>query len=160
METVTLSKDGLELILKIAGPKVKKKLKELVGSQLEPKDIKDRVKSFEDACKVLSLDPNMSLPFDAATKDDYEKGVNAFAKLSIICKALNEGWKPDWTDDDQLKYYPWFRFIPGSGFSYDDYDYVRTLTRVGSRLCFKTDDLATYAGKQFLDIYNEFLNTK
>jgi hypothetical protein len=48
----------------------------------------------------------------------------------------------------------------GSGLSYDVYDYWRAVASVGSRLCFKSRELAEYAGKQFIDIYTDFFIIK
>ena len=81
----------------------------------------------------------------------------AHLKIQIIAKALNEGWYPNWNDTNEYKYYPWFKASPGVGFSFSDYDFALTRSTVGSRLCFKSRDLAEYAGKQFIDIYNQFL---
>lgn len=79
--------------------------------------------------------------------------------LIIICRALNEGWTPDWNDSNQAKWYPYFdmRSKSGFGFSYSFYVTWRTSADVGSRLCFKNEELAKYAGKQFENIYKSFL---
>ena len=134
----------------------KKLLEGLFPGELVPVLITDRVKTFEDACEVLGIDPDAQLPYDPTNK--FELAMNAFAKLNFIVKALNEGWEPDWKNSNQYKYYPWFKANEsGFGFSLTYCDLWRTLTAVGSRLCFKTSDLAIYAGKQFEAIYNEFL---
>jgi hypothetical protein len=122
--------------------------------------ITDQVKSFEDACQVLGVQPSEVLPF-AEPKNQDQVAVNAFAKITTIAKALNEGWTPDWDNWDQNKYYPWFDFrseaVAGSGFSFDDYGYGGSDSGVGARLVFKTRELAEYAGKQFTDTYKEFM---
>jgi hypothetical protein len=71
--------------------------------------------------------------------------------LVIIAKAINGDWVPDWTDSSQWKYYPWFEMgsSSGVGFSYHDYVAWRTYSTVGSRLCFKSSDLAKHAGQLF-----------
>ncbi|MDR3057744.1 MAG: hypothetical protein LBU84_06345, partial [Prevotella sp.] len=79
--------------------------------------------------------------------------------LKVIAKALNEGWEPNWSDDNQYKYYPWLIYSDSSAaFRFDCTGYARTITDVGSRLCFKARDLAAYAGTQFIDMYNDYLN--
>ena len=45
-------------------------------------------------------------------------------------------------------------------FSFRDSVYLISTSYVGSRLCFKSKDLATYAGTQFLDIYKDFFTVK
>jgi hypothetical protein len=116
----------------------------------------DEIKTFEDACKklgILELVPDFStLP------EKYRASIYAHYKLMIIADALNEGWIPDWTNSREYKYYPWFEMgsPSGVGFSCDGYDLWYTLSGVGSRLCFKTAELARYAGKQFEELYKEY----
>ena len=105
--------------------------------------MKDTIKTLEDACKALNIEFK---PVEGLTKDEL-----AYQKLKIIAKALNEGWEPNWNNWDEWKYYPWFRMgdrdgSPGVGFSCSGYGYVSGASSVGSRLCFKTRELAEYAG--------------
>ena len=116
-----------------------------------------KIKTFEDACKALNLDPEQVLPDVSGMPEKHQKAIVSHAKLVIIAEALNDGWKPDWTDDDQLKYYPWFRMDSGSGLAYYVYGSFYSTSCVGSRLCFKSRELAIYAGKQFTDIYADFM---
>ena len=119
-------------------------------------DIKDKVKSFEDACKVLDITP--SVPDVKGIPEKYQKPLIANYQLMVIAEALNEGWTPDWSNGEWDKWYPWFDFNDsssagrfsffGSGCRYSDSD-------VGSRLCFKSEELADYAGTQFLELYRE-----
>ena len=67
----------------------------------------NQIKSFTEACKVLGIDPETVLPNVSAFPEQHQKALTAAGKLFIIADALNEGWKPDWNDDN-LKYYPWF----------------------------------------------------
>ena len=93
---------------------------------------------------------------DALDKD--VESVNAYLQLIIITRALNEGWEPDWTNGREYKYIPWFNnYQSGSGLSFDAADLWITRTHVGSRLCFKSEELAEYAGRHFLNIYNKYL---
>lgn len=122
-----------------------------------------RVKTFEDACKVLGIDPVKSLPYENPTEDE-DKATNAFKKLILIAKALNEGWKPDWGDSSQWKYYPWWDMRPeygsGLGLSFDDYGYASSTSTVGSRLCFKSSALSDYFAKQFIELYSDMIVIK
>ena len=120
------------------------------------------IKTFEDACKALNIDAAL-LPTFPALPEEQQKGLMAHYKLTIIAQALNEGWKPDWNNDDECKYYPWFQYSSGSsGFalSHCAYGYDRTRTLLGSRLVFKTADLAMYAGTQFTALYQEYFVIK
>ncbi|MCS3134819.1 hypothetical protein NXW30_22015 [Phocaeicola vulgatus] len=35
----------------------------------------------------------------------------AYHKLTVITRALNNGWKPNWDDQNEWKYYPLFRYV-------------------------------------------------
>lgn len=116
------------------------------------------IKTFEDACKKLNINPEeikISYP-DAISK--HANALVAHAKLVIIAEVLNEGWTPDWSNSNQLKYYPWFDMSSpsGGGFSFDVCDLWTARSGVGSRLCFETREKAKYAGKQFEDLYKTY----
>lgn len=118
-----------------------------------PKSIKERIKTFDDVLNYHGFHENS--PFlSTGTPDEI-----AYKKLKFIAEALNEGWEPDWDDSDQRKYYPWFKMASG-GFSYRVYDGHWASSHVGSRLCFKSADLAKYAAETFTDIYKEFFIIK
>lgn len=111
------------------------------------------------------------------------KDVVAFLKLRIITEALNEGWHPKFTEDE-YRYYPWFYIYTKE--EYDNFSeeekrrcvgrasnnaYANgglvcsnaynassgSSTYYGVRLAFSKRDLAEYAGKQFIDIWADFV---
>lgn len=120
------------------------------------------IKSFEDACAVLGIDPN-HLPEVSMLPEKHQKSVTAFYKLTIIAEALNKDWQPNWTNWNENKYYAWFEVKAdkkrpsGFGFSDTHYGWSYPGTFVGSRLCFKTKELALYAGGTFCDLYKDYL---
>jgi hypothetical protein len=120
-----------------------------------PKNIKERIKTFDD---VLQENGVEKMVFENNCQDLTTDEV-AYKMVKEIVKAFNEGWTPDWTDSNQYKYYPWFKMgsPSGGGFSCDVYGYWRTYSFVGSRLCFKSADLAKHAGQLFESIYKDFL---
>jgi hypothetical protein len=120
-----------------------------------PLDIKERIKTFED---VLFEHNTNQAHFDDEC-ESLEPDEIAYRKIKMIVKSFNEGWTPDWTDSSQGKYVPWFKMgsPSGGGFSYGDCDGWLAFSDVGSRLCFKSSDLAKHAGNLFLDIYKDFL---
>lgn len=81
----------------------------------KPKNVTERIKTFEDACAELG-DKH---PFVIQYKKLYDcflrnmamnnnsHDIITFLKLRIITAALNEGWEPQFTDDE-YRYYPWF----------------------------------------------------
>lgn len=115
------------------------------------------------------------------------RDLTAFLKLRIITAALNQGWTPDWTNSNEWKYYPWFYLYTEDEYNDLDADDKERCCRVvgrsnfnanaygglvcayashassgshasyGSRLAFKTRELALYAGKQFVDIWCDFV---
>ena len=96
-------------------------------------------------------------------KDNIFKDEIAYVKLKLIAEALNEGWTPDWSNGEWDKWHPWFKMDDSSSagrFSFYGAGNLHSVSIVGSRLCFKSKDLATYAGTQFLDIYKDFFTVK
>lgn len=129
-----------------------------------PKDITKRVKTYADACAVLGIEP---MNETVLAKLGFTKDEIAYRKLKTIAEALNEGWRPDWANSNEYKYWPWFVYNPaaagaGAGFScaHTRYAASNTSAYIGSRLCYKTRELATYAGRQFEGLYNDFLLIK
>ena len=127
----------------------------------EESDICDKVKTYEDACNVLGIQPMNEEAMKAA---GFREDEITRRKLETIVEALNEGWKPNWNNKQQDKYGVWFWIEPkpngaGAGLAYADtystpsYAY----TDIGSRLCYKTRTLAKYAATTFTRLYEEIL---
>nr|WP_299385561.1 hypothetical protein [Allomuricauda sp.] len=119
----------------------------------------ENIKTFKDACKVLGLDSDKVLPDFGPFPEKHRKAIEAHAKLVIIAEALNDGWVPDWGNYDQWKYEPWFDMggSSGSGFACCVCDGWHSGSTCGSRLCYKSRELAEYAGKQFIELYRHYL---
>ncbi len=115
------------------------------------------IKTFEDACKKENIDPE-KLPNVKDIPEEFGKPIIAVFKLFIIFKAINNGWKPDWSNSNEYKYYPWF-YVLSSGFGFDvsTYDSTCTVTGVGSRLCCDSSEKAKYIATQFEEEYKDFL---
>ena len=106
--------------------------------------------------------PNVSM----LPKGDRISLVNYY-KITKIIEAenkLDNNWKPNWNNSSQPKYSIWHyikadaKRPAGFGFSNTHYGYTGTGTAVGSRLCFKSDELAKYAGTQFEKLFQDLLN--
>ena len=108
----------------------------------------------------------------------------SYLKLRIICAALNEGWEPKFTEDE-CRYYPWFWLYyeeeinnmdehekrnrhlisigdyegdyAGFAFAYSNEVISDTDANVGYRICLKSEKLAVYCGKQFINIWADFI---
>lgn len=95
-------------------------------------EITDRVKTYEDACKVLGVEP---INEQNAKAQGFRSDEIARRKLETIAAALNEGWKPDWNNTDQYKYYPYFYIQENAkGKGSAGLSYAYTLTRLRLRL--------------------------
>ncbi len=115
------------------------------------------IKSFEDACVKLGIDPT-ALPELSMIPEDLRKPILNAYRLMIIYKAINNGWIPDWSNISQWKYYPWFRVLSsGFGFSGSYFNYAYPGTHVGSRLCTDTSDKADYIAEQFKQEYIDYM---
>lgn len=111
-------------------------------------DIKEQIKSFEDALKYNGENPEQ---FTERTKNDTPDEVG-YKKLKAIVLALNQG------ENVKSGYFPWFRKVAsGVGLSFCVYGYDDDYADVGARLLLKTPDLARYAGAQFTDEYAEHI---
>lgn len=164
-------------------------LEHLFGKEIFAQDIKDKVKTFEDAVAILGDEHPLVAQFRVIESSFKEADNNlhlfAYARLVIIAEALNEGWKPKF-DGDECRYYPWFYIYTKKEYEELDEDEKKDCRVVGrsfgnaiayggvvfahaihassisnavsgSRLAFKTRELAEYCGKQFIDIWEKFL---
>lgn len=95
------------------------------------KDVRKRIKTFEDACHEIGIDA------EAWNRDKISLGLEpdvlAFLKLRIIVKALNEGWEPQFTEDE-CRYYPWFILYTGEEYNkLDEEEKSRVVYRSAAR---------------------------
>lgn len=156
----------------------------------DPRPVTERIKTFEDACDDLNRraqagdklanDLMTDLQFNSPRTPD----LLAYIQLRIITYALNEGWVPQFTEDE-YRYYPYFYlytqkeiddmseddkaqllFVGGdanygarcglsSAGSY--LGFSSSIPNLGARLSFKSSELAKYAGNQFREIYSALL---
>lgn len=152
MQTLQIDGKKAKTLYPKSSPEFKEMLIDTFGEKFFQEKITDRVKTFEDACEVTGDDPIHSM-FALGTSDEI-----AYKKLKVIVKALNEGTVLSFANSNQKKWYPWFEYS-GSGFRFFATAYASSLTTsTGSRLCFHSEELAKYAGTQFIELYNQFLN--
>lgn len=193
-----IKKENLLAVLKTAPETVKEilfglfpEIKEEDAQKAAKRPVEERIKTFDDACRELGENHLYVQIF----KDIFEKstvaGANinsdvvAFLKLRIICAALNEGWQPQFTEDE-WRWYPWFYLYTdeelsekseewktshalkmlrphhpsgygGLAFAYSFYSPSFSNSDDGSRLFLKSEALATYCGTQFIDVWADFI---
>ncbi|MBO9671986.1 MAG: hypothetical protein J7577_00970 [Sphingobacteriaceae bacterium] len=135
---------------------IKKAIANLVGGEkFLITDIKERIKTLQDACEYNGIDYNTFIKVNS----ELPKDEAAYRALKQIVLALNEGVQMNYNNVKEYKYYPWFNSVgSGAGFSCKDYGLAYSFSAVGSRLCFRKSDVAIYAGKQFTQIYNDYIN--
>lgn len=191
MEERTIKRENAMAAYNVASDETKKVLATLLGEDFcVAKDIKDRVKTFEDACRELGNDHPLVIQYKLYNEQmkgnfDYMEDLTSYFKLRIITAALNEGWEPQFTKDE-YRWYPWYNLYTqeeidrmdedekkevglllwgggavygsrcGLAFAVSSYAWSLSLSSIGSRLAFKSEELATYAGKQFIKIYANF----
>jgi hypothetical protein len=159
----------------------------------EPKDITERIKTFDDALNELAqraergdcLAHQLIEEYNCLNSEETSTDLLTYMQLRIITAALNEGWEPQFKEEE-VRWFPYFflwskdeidnmsdedkdnrRLLLwggtagdgtccGSSFSYSSSDWSNTITDFGSRLALKTEALATYAGRQFASVFARF----
>lgn len=115
------------------------------------------IKTFEHVCILLNVNINKFYnKFKYLSKSEL-----ALKKLILITKVLNNGWQPDFNNQNEEKWYPYFKLDGKGGCSFDDcvcHDLgVYSAGAFGGCLYLKNTILAEYCGKQFIDIWKEYL---
>ena len=149
-------------------------------------EITEKIKSFEDACHALGIETEEQLPALLQSKyaDIVPSHIKAEMKLEIITKALNEGWS-HFPDGKHFAYWPWFGFytveeiakhsgawakeysiidatdvsdvFAGLGYAHSYIAWSYSHATFGSRLAYKSSALAKYSGRQFVELWKEYL---
>lgn len=180
-----LDKDQLASLYMQGNAAVRKSLREMLGERLnEEIPVTSRVRTFNDAIEELGEAHEAVKAYrDIEWKLGKEhKDLLAYLKLRIITEALNEGWKPQFTEGER-RWYAWYELLTkeemdamsdkekeerrvvgravnsayaGGGLVYASAGNVSSNASFGSRLAFKSEELAEYAGKQFAEIYADY----
>ena len=155
--------------------------------KVDNRPVTERIRTFKDACNALGDEHPLVMQYRltaAAYKGaPMTEDFIAYLKLRIIVTALNEGWEPKFTEDE-YRYFPWFYFYTkeeydklddeekgrcvlrsgygtnshyGLVFCSANYDASHLSTNNGSRLAFRTRELAAYAGRQFTEEWADFM---
>ncbi|MCB0460352.1 MAG: hypothetical protein KDC74_10110 [Flavobacteriaceae bacterium] len=120
-----------------------------------PVDVTDRIKTLDDVYAD-----------NGTSKEEFEQEygflpdhVKAYLQMEMIASSFNEGWEADWTDSSQRKYFQYFYMgekSGSSGFRFSVCVYWAADSLVGSRLCFKSYELAEHTVNLFLEVYKRF----
>ena len=116
-KTIEIQKDNVLTAYKTAKEagvdSTMKVLEALFGKELfKPKNIMERIKTFDDAFKELGENHPLVKEYHKRhlfleDDSDISSDLVAYLKLRIITAALNEGWTPQFTKHE-YRYYPWF----------------------------------------------------
>ena len=128
-------------------------------SLITPDEINVKVDSFEAALEYLGRENNACM---CGIPDKHAKAMVAMYKLITIAEAWNkaDNFVPDFSDQKQCKYFPWFMYndnAAGFVYAYTNFTASSANASIGSRLCFSTSERAEQFGKQFIDLWNDFL---
>lgn len=181
-KTIEVKVEDIKRAFDEADDKVKNGIIALFPQFKKALPVTDRVKTFKDACREVNIDPKLYMIMCEKEPAD----VIAYKKLRVICKALNEGWTPRFVEGE-WRYYPYFHICSedeiirmseeeksrvvyrsdyyavaygGVSYAYAGSDSASVCAYIGSRLAFKTKELAEYAGRQFIDLWDDFCLTK
>ena len=184
METLNIDKEKAINAYQQGSEEQKKVLEKVFGVEtFKPKTIKDRIKTFDDALKELGKDHPLVKEYNVINNNKTTYNTKLYSQLCVITAALNEGWRPKFVEGEK-RYFPYFRLYSseeisqmskeeksrvvyrsgysayaygGVSFAYASYDSAYVVAALGSRLAFKTNELAKYAGKQFGKLYANYL---
>lgn len=189
---IEFSDEQLVALYRTGGDEARKAIKEALGDEFSKTiPVTSRVQTFDDAVRELGDDHpavkawrSLKYGYAVSDTDPETADIMAYATLRVITEALNEGWKPQFTEGER-RWYAWYDFLTKEeveemsdeekkerrvvgravsnanaygGLVFSNAYYVSTVsyTVYGSRLAFKNEELAEYAAKQFGDIYADF----
>ena len=180
-KNIQIQQENVLNAYKNASDEQKELLEHLFGREVfKPVDVKERIKTFADAAKAVGIEDPEEWE---SGYSDVEPDILAYFKLRIITKALNEGWEPKFIPGE-YRWAPYFLLytkeeiekmnaetrarvvfrsgsaasaIGGVSVAVAYYDSAAVSAYIGSRLAFKSEELAEYAGKQFTEIYADFI---
>lgn len=155
MKTLRLEESTAKKLYKTADADFKVILEESFGKEFFSTKITDRIKTWKDVLMEACLEEEDVIPF-SRPKNKKQRAINAFAKIQLISEVLNEGKEMDFTNRNSYKYYPYFeRTASGWVVNYSCGSYCYSI--LGFGLTYSTNELALYAGNQFLEIYKDYL---
>ena len=119
-------------------------------------NIKREIKTIEDILKKLDKKRSDIVPWKTP-KNKAQKSQNAFALIQAITEVYNEGYKFNWNNSNEYKYYPWFRKDAHGGWALGSVYCYFAGAGHGFGSYFKSEELARDAANKFIDIYIDYL---
>lgn len=178
MKTLKLDEKQAVKLYPNAAPEFKALLESNFGIELFNKKITDRIKNISDVFEVLGIDEDEfenDRQYRAEKMSDFAKKIGMddedisddepcfllrdFYVFALVY-VLNEGWKPDYSNKNERKWYPYFSLSSGFDFDGSFYAFGYVAARSGFRLCFKSEELSNYAGKNFTKYLKKYIINK
>lgn len=78
-----------------------------------------------------------------------------YKRIKQIERFFGQGWRPNWSNQNEYKYYPYFSFGSGGGLVYYHYHGCGSYF-AGEVAFYKSKEIAIHVGKYFLKEYQEF----
>ena len=146
----------------------------------DDRPVTERIRTLQDAIDELGNEHPLVKEYGKLA--NVSPDIEAYLELRIIVAALNEGWQPKF--DGEWRYYPWFKLVSQSDiedmdeeeknrvvlrssnnarsyggvvFAVANSDASGVVASCGSRLTLKSEELAEYAGRQFLKFYAQII---
>lgn len=115
---IEFSDEQLVALYRTGGDEARKAIKEALGdefSELIP--VTKRVQTLDDAVRELGDDQpavkawrSIKYGYSVSEKDPDTADIMAYVTLRVITEALNEGWKPQFTEGER-RWYAWYDFL-------------------------------------------------
>ena len=158
----------------------------VLTDEKDNRPVTERIKTFEDARDELGYEHPLVKEYWGVINInlDIKQDLISYLKLRIICAALNEGWEPQFTNDE-YRHYPWFYIYTQEDIDNMDEEKKKSLWLFGghsasgstcglayansnsawshsnsnfsARLAVKSEELSKYFGQQFIDIWADYL---
>jgi len=154
-KSLTIDETTAKQIYKNADSSLKTILEETFTKQFFSEKLIDRIKTYSDVCKELGVKELTIKDFNFLPVNQRDRAL-ANHQIENISELFNEGWKPNFSNYNEYKYYPYFE-RKSSGWVFSDCYCRSYLSDVSSAFYFKSSEIATYCGKQFIDIYSKIL---
>ncbi|MDP1810581.1 MAG: hypothetical protein Q8K66_04170 [Sediminibacterium sp.] len=150
METLQILKDKALHAFKNADKNGKQLLADLFDKKVFEIYVFERIQSWNDVYEDHGLNPATALPYPIPS-NEAQVWLNTVEKIRLLFESLNEGWKPNYDDANECKYWPAYKKTKGAGFGFSRTitHWAYTITLAGSRLVLKTEALVLHAVKYF-----------
>jgi len=101
--------------------------------------------------KEVKTDLQELLNYHNLTEEDFNN-LSGFEKECKVVAFYNRGWKPNWKDSNERKWYPYFYM---DNFRLIHVVYHFSSSSVSSRLCFKNEKDAREAVEKYFEIFKQ-----